>query len=79
MNDLVCRNGVEQLMDYLEGVVTPEVRRLLEAHVAGCAKCLAFIASYEATPRIVREATEVEPPAAAVQALLDFLKVRREG
>lgn len=79
MNDLVCRHGVEQLMDYLEGVVPLDVRRELEAHVAGCAKCVAFIASYEATPRIVREATDVELPASAERSLLAFLRQRREG
>lgn len=79
MNDLVCRNGVDQLMDYLEGVVPLDVRRSLEGHVAGCAKCIAFIASYQATPRIVREATAVEPPPSAQRSLLDFLRQRREG
>ena len=77
MNDLVCRNGVEHLMDYLEGVVPLDVRRSLDAHVAGCAKCVAFIASYEATPRIVREATSVELPASAERTLLAFLRLRR--
>jgi anti-sigma factor RsiW len=79
MKDLVCRNGVDQLMDYLEDVVPLDVRRSLEAHVAGCARCVAFIASYKATPRIVREATAVDLPASAEQALLDFLKHRRDG
>ena len=77
MSDLVCSVGVDHLMDYLEGALPAAVRRALDEHVAGCAKCVAFVAAYEATPRIVREATHVEMPAAAEQTLLAFLKRQR--
>ena len=78
MSDLVCSNGVDQLMDYLEGVVTPTARVALDEHVAGCPKCVAFIASYLATPRIVREATRVEVPASLGPSLLQFLREHRQ-
>jgi len=78
MSDLVCTNGVEQLMDYLEGVVPPPVRVALDEHVAGCPKCVAFIASYLATPRIVREATRVEAPESLGPSLLQFLRQHRK-
>ena len=78
MNNLVCSNGVEQLMDYLEDAVPPAVRVALDDHVAGCQKCVAFIASYLATPRIVREATRVEPPASLGPSLLQFLREHRQ-
>ena len=78
MSDLVCSNGVDQLMDYLEGVVTPTARVALDEHVAVCPKCVAFIASYLATPRIVREATRVEVPASLGRSLLQFLRQHRE-
>jgi len=62
MNGIVCIAGVDLLMDYLEGVVPADVRRALDEHVAGCAKCTAFVKSYLETPRIVREATDVAIP-----------------
>ena len=77
MSDLVCRVGVDHLMDYMEGAVPPALRTALDEHVARCAKCVAFVAAYEATPRIVREATDVEMPAGAGQTLLAFLKQHR--
>jgi len=77
MSDLVCSVGVDHLMDYMEGAVPPALRTALDEHVAGCAKCVAFVAAYEATPRIVREATDVEMPSGAGQALLAFLKQHR--
>jgi anti-sigma factor RsiW len=76
MNEIVCASGVAQLMDYLEGIVSTEVRTELEAHVAGCPRCLAFVKSYLATPCILREATAIDVPHEVAQALSTFLKTR---
>lgn len=75
--DVVCASGVELLMEYLEGSLAPDVRAALEAHVAGCARCMAFLASYQATPRILREATLAALPDDLEDSLLEFLRRRR--
>ncbi len=77
MNDIVCRSGVELLMDYLEGVLTPDVNAALEAHVAGCTRCTAFVASYRQTPRILRTATVTELPPEIRDSLHAFLRTLR--
>lgn len=77
MNEIVCASGVELLMDYLEGVVSADVRRALDAHVAGCARCAAFIAAYCETPRIVREATATAIPADVQRRLRSLLREKR--
>jgi len=77
MTQVSCQTGVELLMDYLEGVVPNDMRTMLESHVAGCPKCDAFIASYLATPRILREATAATMPPELQQALLAFLRAQR--
>ena len=74
MRDIVCMSGVELLMDYLEGALTTDVRTAIEAHVAGCPRCDAFIASYRETPRIVRDATTMDMPAALEASLLAALR-----
>jgi anti-sigma factor RsiW len=74
MKEIVCLSGVELLMDYLEGAVTEDVRIALEAHVAGCARCVAFVASYRATPRILREATAVMLPDHVEASLKTFVQ-----
>jgi anti-sigma factor RsiW len=79
MSDVSCQTGVELLMDYLEGVLPYETRALLDEHVAGCEKCTAFVASYLATPRILREATAAAMPPELQRSLLDFLRARRSG
>ncbi len=52
---LTCRDGVERLMDYLEGALGSPERVAIDAHVAGCPRCVAFVKSYVETPRIVRD------------------------
>jgi anti-sigma factor RsiW len=76
MKAVRCVSGVKLLMDYLEGVLSPEVRAALDEHVAGCERCAAFVASYCETPRIVREATEVTLPADVEASLRGFLRSR---
>jgi len=77
MKDIVCISGVELLMEYLEGDLAPDVRAAIEAHVAGCQRCVAFMASYQETPRILREATAVKMPADLEASLLAALRARR--
>jgi len=76
MNELACISGVELLMDYLEGALPANVHAALDEHVAGCARCAAFVASYRATPRILREATAVTLPAELERSLQAFLRAR---
>ena len=78
MTDVACASGVELLMDYLEGTLPAEVSADLEAHVAGCPRCTAFVASYRETPRILREASAVTLPPDLEDSLLQFLRSRRE-
>ena len=76
MSEIVCVSGVELLMDYLEGVLPADVHAALEAHVAGCARCAAFVASYLAVPRIVRLAGPPTLPADVEASLKAFLRER---
>ena len=77
MKDIACVSGVELLMDYMEGALAPDVHAAIDAHVAGCPRCVAFIASYRETPRIVRDATALSMPADLQRSLLAALRGRR--
>lgn len=76
MKEIACVAGVELLMDYLEGVLPADQRSTVDAHVAGCPRCVAFIASYRDTPRLLREATATALPADLQASLLTFLRAR---
>ena len=73
---VTCRDGVAALMNYLEGLLAPARSAAIEAHVAGCARCTAFVQGYRETPRIVRAATAVELTKDAAAALRRFLSER---
>ena len=79
MTPVACASGVELLMDFIEGVLPSEVSAALEAHVAGCARCAAFVASYQATPRILRDATTITLPADIEASLKAFLRARTDA
>lgn len=76
MSDVRCASGVELLAEYLEGVLPAEVSASLERHVVGCERCRAFLESYRATPRILREATDVVLPAELREKLESWLEGR---
>lgn len=76
MNPIACASGVDLLMDFLEGVLPAELTAALEHHVAGCPRCAAFVASYQATPRILRDATAVALPPEVETSLRAFLSAR---
>jgi anti-sigma factor RsiW len=59
MTALVCVDGVDLLTEYLEGALPLARRQAVDAHLAGCPRCVAFVASYRETPRIFRVATAV--------------------
>ena len=71
-----CRDGVEKLMDYLEGVLGLPEREAIDAHVAGCLRCVAFLEGYLRTPGILRAATAAALPAALAVSLRRFLAAR---
>jgi anti-sigma factor RsiW len=69
---MTCRDGVGLLADYVEGLIPAERRRVVEGHVAGCRRCRGFVASYLATPRLWRAATEVRMPRRLASRLRRF-------
>jgi anti-sigma factor RsiW len=77
MRQIFCVSGVELLMEYMEGALAPDVRAAIEAHVAACPRCEAFIASYREMPRIMRDATTIEMPADLEASLLAALRAAR--
>jgi anti-sigma factor RsiW len=76
VKEIACVSGVELLMDYLEGVLPPELRTAMDQHVSDCPRCAAFVTSYCEAPRIVREATAAALPADLEALLRAYLRAR---
>jgi anti-sigma factor RsiW len=62
--DLVCRQAVELMTDYLEGRLSRVERRRFEAHLAGCPHCTEYLAQLRETIRLAGQpaAPEELPP-----------------
>jgi len=68
--DLVCRQAVELMTDYLEGALPEADRARLEAHLAGCPHCTEHLAQIR---DVIGAAGRVEPddlPPGAVDDLV---------
>jgi anti-sigma factor RsiW len=74
---IACVDGVEMLMDYLEGTLPAPDREAIAAHVSGCPRCVAFVESYRQTPRILRAATAAALPEDLARSLRRFLSSHR--
>jgi anti-sigma factor RsiW len=74
---IACADGVEMLMDYLEGTLPAADRERVEAHVSACPRCVAFVESYRQTPRIMRAATAAALPDELADSLRRFLASQR--
>ena len=71
---MTCREQVELLAEYLDGVLDPEVARALEQHLDGCVSCSNFIKTYRATRTWIKEVTYEEMPEELKGRLASFLK-----
>jgi anti-sigma factor RsiW len=54
--DLVCRQAVELMTDYLEGRMSRSGRRRFEAHLARCPNCTEYLAQIRETIRLTGQA-----------------------
>ena len=72
--DLVCRQAVELVTDYLEGTLSGRARRRFEAHLAVCPHCTEYLAQMRET---IRLAGRLEPEDLSPQARDDIVDVFR--
>jgi anti-sigma factor RsiW len=76
--DLVCREAVELVTDYLEGTLTRRQRRRFERHLRACPHCRAYLEQIRTT---IAAVGHVEPDDLTPQAqddLMDLFRRYRE-
>jgi anti-sigma factor RsiW len=73
-HDIVCRQAVELVTDYLEGALSGRARRRFEAHLAGCPHCTEYLAQMRET---IRLAGRLEPEDLTPQARAEFTDLYR--
>ncbi len=72
-----CKDIREKLGAYLEEVVPPEERRIIEDHLNSCPKCAKNLADLKKAGELVKNLAEVEPPAWLTQKIMS--RVRKES
>lgn len=71
---LTCKEFIEDfLADYLDGAVGPETIAELEAHLAVCRPCVAYLNTYRRTRGIVGQGARMEMPAEMKDILREFM------
>ncbi|HEX9821906.1 MAG TPA: zf-HC2 domain-containing protein [Methylomirabilota bacterium] len=75
---MTCRELIDVLADYLEQSLGGDVAAELERHLADCAPCRAYLATYARARAIGAEAQRVEMPEEMKVRLRRFLLARLE-
>ncbi len=72
---MTCREFVEFLNAYLEGNLTPAEKAEFERHLAVCTACVRYLAGYNSTTRLVRDALvdAANAPADAPEELVNAI------
>lgn len=74
---MTCREVNDFLAEYRSGELLPEVRRRFEAHIAGCAACVAYVRSYDEAVRLAgdsrAERAQQTMPAEVPEQLVDAI------
>ena len=70
---MICRDAIDVLADYLDGTMPPDVAAELERHLADCAPCRAYLATYRKTRALGMAAARVEMPEEMQERLRRFL------
>jgi anti-sigma factor RsiW len=72
--DLVCRQAVELVTDYLEGSLSRSDRRRFEAHLSVCPHCTEYLAQLRVTIALTGH---LEPEDLSVPMRADFIDLYR--
>jgi anti-sigma factor RsiW len=72
--DMVCRDAVELVTDYLEGTLTRRDRRRFESHLRDCPNCTAYVEQIRITIRLTGT---IEPEELTAEAREDLMRLYR--
>jgi anti-sigma factor RsiW len=80
MNGLSCRELVELVTAYVEGVLPADDRARFDHHIGTCSACVAYVDQMRATIRLTAESRHVEAldPALRDELLARFRDWKRD-
>lgn len=78
-DDLTCRELVEVITDYFDGVMSDGERARLERHLSECAGCQAVVSQFRTTIEVTGRLTEDQVSEEQRQAMRDVFRRWREA
>ena len=76
---MTCQDAIVLLLDYLEATLDDATVAQLEAHLADCGPCRAYLATYRRTVGLAATSERVEMPPEMRERLASFLAQRLRG
>jgi len=76
---VTCRELIAVLDDYVDGVMPEDARAELEQHLADCAPCRAYLATYRKTREIGAAAGRVDIPDEMKRRLREVVRNNLRG
>ena len=73
-SELECRECMDLLAEYVDGLLPRHQAELLEWHLDGCGPCVAFVNTYRGTVGAARRLHEATLPPELRSKLVAFLK-----
>jgi anti-sigma factor RsiW len=73
-HDITCRRAVALMTDYLDGVLGPNDRALIEAHLAECEGCAEHLRQIRITVAVTGRIGEDDLDPAAREDLMDLYR-----
>jgi predicted anti-sigma-YlaC factor YlaD len=79
--EIICREFVELVTDYLDGALPATTVDLVEEHLVMCDWCRDYLDQFETTSRAVAEAESAgeEPSPAMLETILGAVRARASG
>ena len=68
-----CKQCIDLLVDYVDGVLDTDLRAKLDGHLHDCGACEEFLESYRATTTLCKKALAREMPDSLANKLHSFL------
>jgi len=75
--EVVCRDVVEVVNDYLEDAMSPEECAAFEQHLHACPWCMTYLNQVRTSSSFVRRVTATELPPALEASLRALFRARR--
>lgn len=74
-----CQDVNQFLVEYIDGVLEPDVQARFRAHLERCPRCLPYFEQYRMTLEMMREDGRCDAPEALVEHTLEFLRANIEA